>query len=566
MKKLAVNFLLYILSLGFMLVACSDNNSGDATPEVVVPRTEFPVSGAGSTETLSIKSNVTLTLESNQDWCTVTRKESESASVYTYYVTVAANTATSERAAIITVTGGSYTGTITVNQSVGDDLAILNVPANYECNYAGGEFEVQLRSNGEYKISISSDWITSVKQDESATNEKFYVQMNTGAERTATITFTLGSANAVYTITQATPNIASIGMASDAKVLAAKLYAGWNIGNTLEAIGGETSWGNPTVTAELIKKVKELGFNAIRIPCAWDQYIEDQTTYKLKDNWLNRVSEVVNYCVLNDVYAIVNIHWDNGWLENNCTTDKQEENNKKQRALWIQIANKLNSYDEHLLFAGCNEPNVENATQMGVLLSYEQTFIDAVRATGGNNASRNLIIQGPATDIDKTSQLFLTMPTDVVENRLMVEVHYYSPWNFCGMEQDATWGGMDYFWGAVNHVNGSDRNSDSKYEEEYVKSQFAKLKTQFVDKGIPLILGEYGAIVRSGLGDNQEAHNKSRGYFNEVVTREAKNNGLVPFFWDGGAFAMIKRSTGTVNDQYVYDGIMAGAAAGVYPF
>ena len=106
------------------------------------------------------------------------------------------------------------------------------------------------------------------------------------------------------------------------------------------------------------------------------------------------------------MYAIVNIHWDGGWLENNCTADKQEANNKKQKALWTQIANKLNVYDEHLLFAGCNEPNVENTAQMAVLKSYEQTFIDAVRATGGNNAVRNLIVQGPSTDIGKTDNLF----------------------------------------------------------------------------------------------------------------------------------------------------------------
>lgn len=562
MKKIS----LYVLTFAFGLMACTNDKNEEITPDIVFSNTEFSVPGSGSTEVLSIKSNVQLNLESNQDWCTVTRKASESTAVLTYYLTTTANTTTTERSATITVTGNNYTSTVAIKQSLGDDLQILNDLATYTCNYIGGEFEVMLRSSGDYKVSISADWITQATQSESATNPKFYVGINAGAERTATITFTLGNLNEIFTVTQSAPNITSIGMESDATVIAGKLYAGWNIGNTLEAIGGETAWGNPKVTAELIKKVKDLGFNAIRIPCAWDQYIEDQSTYKLQDSWLERVSEVVNYCVINDVYAIVNIHWDNGWLENNCTTEKQVENNKKQRALWTQIANKLNSYDEHLLFAGCNEPNVDNTSQMSVLLSYEQTFIDAVRGTGGNNANRNLIIQGPSTDIDKTAQLFLTMPTDVVANRLMVEVHYYTPWTFCGLDKDTDWGEMDYFWGASNHVSGSDRNCDTKYEEEFVKSQFAKLKTQFVDKGIPVILGEYGATVRTGLGDLQQAHNKSRGDFCKVVTREAKNYGLVPFYWDGGSFAMIKRSTGIVNDKDVYDGIMAGAAEGKYPF
>lgn len=354
------------------------------------------------------------------------------------------------------------------------------------------------------------------------------------------------------------------GMKSDAMTLAAKIYTGWNLGNTLEAIGGETNWGNPMTTEALIQQVKALGFNAVRIPCSWDQYLEDKSTYKIKDSWLERVSEVVGYCVRNDMYAILNIHWDGGWLENNCTADKKEENNKKQKALWTQIANKLNHFDEHLLFAGCNEPNVENAAQMEVLRSYERTFMDAVRATGGNNAVRNLIIQGPSTDIDKTSQLFGEMPADVLPNRLMVEVHYYNPWTFCGLEKDESWGKMAYFWGAYK-VAGSDRNAAFGDEVE-MKTLFAKMKTQFVDKNIPVILGEYGATVRTGLGSNQEAHDKSRGLYAEVVTREAKNHGLIPFFWDAGSFVMINRSTGAVNDKYTFDGIMKGAKEGTYPY
>ena len=215
-------------------------------------------------------------------------------------------------------------------------------------------------------------------------------------------------------------------------------------------------------------------------------------------------------------------------------------------------------------FAGCNEPNVENTAQMAVLKSYEQTFIDAVRATGGNNAVRNLIVQGPSTDIGKTDNLFGDMPTDVVKDRLMVEVHYYTPWTFCGLEKDEDWGRMAYFWGDYK-VEGSNRNATSGDMTE-MSELFAKMKSQFVDKGIPVILGEYGAMVRTGLGENQEAHNKSREQFNEVVTREAKNHGMVPFFWDGGTFAMIKRADGTIGDKYTYDGIMRGAKEGKYPF
>lgn len=224
------------------------------------------------------------------------------------------------------------------------------------------------------------------------------------------------------------------GMSSTAVQLAAKIKLGWNIGNTLEATGGETAWGNPKVTKALIDLVKANGFNAIRIPCSWNQNMANSSTAQIKADWLNRVKEVVQYCVDNDMYVLVNIHWDGGWLENNCTNAKKVENNAKQKAFWEQIATSLRDFDEHLLFASANEPNVDDATQMDVLNSYHQTFIDAVRATGGKNANRILVVQGPSTDIDKTNKLMLTLPVDNVANRMMVEVHYYTPWNFCGME------------------------------------------------------------------------------------------------------------------------------------
>ena len=156
----------------------------------------------------------------------------------------------------------------------------------------------------------------------------------------------------------------SKGMSSNAVQLAAKIKLGWNMGNSLDAIGGETAWGNPRASKTLIDLVKQSGFNAVRIPCSWNQYMVDPATAQLKTDWLNRVKEVVQYCVDNDMYVILNIHWDDGWLENNCTADKQDANNAKQKAFWEQIATHFRDFDEHLLFASANEPNVENESQM----------------------------------------------------------------------------------------------------------------------------------------------------------------------------------------------------------
>jgi len=565
MKKLVEKMNIpLLLTLFVCLTACSGEDEPVA-PEIIPARSEMIFSKTGGSEILSVKSNVTLEVRSNEEsWCRVAPASSSSGSVYRYTVTVAANSPTSDRSTTLTVKGGNVTQTVAVIQPAADGLMVT--PALFtDISAKGAQIAVCMTTNGAVTITSNEGWITEATARTAMTEQTrtFSVAPNYGAARTGTITFTLGDLTETVTITQLAGNIPSVGMESDALLLAAKIHAGWNIGNTLEALGGETAWGNPKITADYIVKIKQLGFNAIRIPCAWDQYIEDRETHQIRESWLDRVNEVVGYCVANDMYAIVNIHWDGGWLENNCTPDRQEENNRKQHALWTQIANRLNHYDEHLLFAGTNEPNVDTAQKMAVLKSYLQTFVDAVRATGSNNAVRNLIVQGPNTDIETTHTLFGDMPADVVPNRLMAEIHYYNPWTFCGMDKDETWGRMAYFWGAFA-VDGSDRNSTFGDEAE-MKSLFGKMKAKFVDKGIPVILGEYGAItIRTGLGANQEAHDKSRNLYDETVTREAKNHGLVPFYWETGR--VVNRQTGEIKDHYAMDGILKGAQVGKYPF
>ena len=396
--------------------------------------------------------------------------------------------------------------------------------------------------------------------------------------RSATISVSSSQAPTVtITVSQAAPALVTYpsyntnpiaadatGMSSTAVQLAAKIKLGWNIGNTLEATGGETAWGNPKVTKALIDLVKANGFNAIRIPCSWNQNMANSSTAQIKADWLNRVKEVVQYCVDNDMYVILNIHWDGGWLENNCTNAKKAENNAKQKAFWEQIATSLRDFDEHLLFASANEPNVDDATQMDVLNSYHQTFIDAVRATGGKNANRILVVQGPSTDIDKTNKLMLTLPVDNVANRMMVEVHYYTPWNFCGMEKDETWGKMFYYWGANYHSTTDTTRNATWGEEADLDKLFKSMKTQFVDKGIPVVLGEFGAIKRTNLtGSDLTLHLDSRAFFLKYVVKQAKANGLLPFYWDAGGMgnngsAIFNRTNNTIFDNQALTGLLDG--------
>jgi endoglucanase len=354
------------------------------------------------------------------------------------------------------------------------------------------------------------------------------------------------------------------GMSSTAVQLAAKIKLGWNIGNTLEATNGETAWGNPKVTKALIDAVKASGFNAIRIPCSWNQYLENSATAKIKADWLNRVKEVVQYCVDNNMYVVVNIHWDGGWLEENISEVKKVENNAKQKAFWEQIATHLREFDEHLIFAGANEPAVENAAQMAVLTSYHQTFIDAVRSTGGKNAYRTLVVQGPTTDIEKTNNLMTTLPTDIAANRMMVEVHYYTPWNFAGLTKDETWGKMFYYWGTGYHSATDTERNATWGEEADLEKYFKLMKNQFVDKGIPVLLGEFGAIRRTTLtGDALTLHLASRAYYLKTVVKTANANGLLPFYWDEGSlgdnsFGIMNRSNNTVSDTQALNAMIEG--------
>ncbi|HRG04423.1 MAG TPA: cellulase family glycosylhydrolase, partial [Paludibacteraceae bacterium] len=549
-------------------------------PELIVAKEEIPFTKNAGSILLAIKTNVKWRASSNESWCTLSPASGEAGSRQ-IAVWVTENTSVAVREAIITITAGSLSKQVKVIQAQKVVFTIsqkeFNVPGQ------GGEITVTIQASQDFTTAIQAAWITQKSISADKKTQIFTVAENDlDSLREGTITFTSGSMTEIVSVRQTTKDFSippdKTGMDSDAKVLAKKMHLGWNLGNTLEAIGGETAWGNPKASKTLIDLVKASGFNAVRIPCAWDQYLENQTTYKIKDLWLARVKEVVDYCIENDMYAILNIHWDGGWLENNPTPDKQAEVNKKQKAIWEQIALYFRNYDERLLFAGTNEVHTTsgNPTQANfdVQMSYNQTFVDAVRFTGGKNAYRNLIIQAYNTNIDQ-AVAYLKISTDYVPDRLMVEVHHYDPWNFCGLEKDETWGKYAALWGqpyeqyAIGVLAG---RAATWGKEDYLKTQFNKIKTSFVDKGYPVILGEYGVIRRTTYsGDALMHHLDSRAYYLRYVTEQAKNYGLIPFYWDNGstgnlAFGIIDRKTNRIADEKALNALIEGSVAGTYPY
>lgn len=573
MLKYAV---MLIIAITGALSACSDDDSESVEPQVTVVQEEVILNNKAQQKKVSIQTNVPLKLVSSESWCTVEQEgETTAKGVATFVVSVESNGEAQERRALIKVySGETECGVVSVTQSAGDSIKIVETsPLSVESIYS--EIVLTVQSTAEYTVTLSCDWITQ-KDNAEEGKETFAIKANYDEARTDTIVFSCGNAEALYIITQAAGEIVDLGVESTAKELAGKIFAGINIGNTMEVplgegvepgTSGETGWGNPVINEDYIRGLRNAGFNAVRVPCAWNSHIEDFETLKVSDKWMARVKEVVDMIVNNGMYVILNIHWDGGWLENNCTPNKQEANNKQQKALWTQIANQFKEYDERVLFAGCNEPNAENAEQMAVLATYEQTFVDAVRATGGRNAKRVLIVQGPTTNIEKTDQL-MALPTDIVEDRLMVEVHYYDPFPFCLMEKDETWGKMSYFWGSqVSKVSAElkDRCSTYAANAEAVNTELLKMKKKYANQGIPVILGEYGAYYRKALASEEyyDLHKASVDEWLYEVTRLSKNNGLIPFLWDTGA--LISRKDGSVIQQTQLDNIMKGANDGVYP-
>ena len=369
--------------------------------------------------------------------------------------------------------------------------------------------------------------------------------------------------------------VAQQQMELTAAKVAAKMAPGWNLGNTMEAGGGEAQlfknsaglgaemfWQDTKTTQAIIDYVRAQGFRSIRIPCAWVMgHISNASEYTIDAKWMARVKEIVDYSLHAGLYVVINQHWDGGWLENNIKDATLLPKNKAiLTAIWTQIATTFRDYDERLLFAGLNEPNAETQSATNNLLEYEQVFIDVVRQTGGNNAQRILIIQGPSTNIDHTYNFMKKLPQDPAEQRLMIEVHYYAPWQFWGMDKDESWGRVFYYWGEGNHVSGSQHNA-TWGEESYVEEELEKIKQQFGHKGIPVYIGEFGANWRTmPVGENQEKHNASIQTHYRVVVQKAMEKGMIPVVWDTNyrgmpSMTIINRKNLSIYNQYMLDGI-----------
>ena len=321
----------------------------------------------------------------------------------------------------------------------------------------------------------------------------------------------------------------------------------------------ETCWGAPTTTKAMIDGMKNAGFKTIRIPVAWSNMVSDDGNYTISDGYFNRVEEIMGYALDNDMYVIVNIHYDGGWWGQFGACKKDSAGNtvadetrraaawKRYESYWKQISERFKKYSGHVIFESANEElgtrlndalnsngygftedmssddiisgNLTDDEKYALVNQINQKFVDIVRASGGNNANRFLLIAGYDTDISKTCDTRYKMPTDTIESHLMVSVHYYSPYGYCDIAKPSKEGYIAS-WGSDDEIS-------------TLKSDFKKMKLRFVDNGYPVIIGEYN-VCDTENSDGTYTRKTGREVFIRNVCEYALANGMCPVLWDTG--------------------------------
>ena len=334
--------------------------------------------------------------------------------------------------------------------------------------------------------------------------------------------------------------------------LSRKLGYGWNLGNQMDAmvggVSGETYWGNEKCTQATFDNLKSKGFSTVRIPVTWMGHIGDAPEYAVETAWLDRVAEIAGYAKKAGLNAIVNVHHDDspesGWLcvhKAASDADYKKDMMARYKALWEQVARKFAEEGDWLIFEGYNELQdggwgfggnlTDGGKQYAVINEIAQTFVTTVRAAGGKNADRYLSILGYSANPSLTASN-LVLPTDSAADRLIVSVHFYDPSGYALGQNSAytEWG----------HT-GADGKKDPNHSEKNVIDTFRMLKDKYLDKNIPVYIGECGAVNR----DDERAKSFQRYWF-EFVFKAAREYGLCPIVWDNGA-----RSTGNESFGYI---------------
>ena len=337
---------------------------------------------------------------------------------------------------------------------------------------------------------------------------------------------------------------------------------GYNIGNTFDAFVDngvkddltiETAWGNDNVTEDYIKAIHDNGFNTVRIPVSWHNHVDENL--QINEEWLDRVQEVVDYAIEEDMYVIINIHHDNHLEANGFYPDEdhKEQSLKYVESIWTQVADRFKDYDDKLVFEALNEPRLVGHTNewwidpnnedckeaIAIINELNQKFVDVVRASGGNNGDRYLMCPGYCASPDGVLNDGFVIPTDSADNKIILSIHAYTPYSFA-LESP----GIDNF----------DASSyDSRKDIDYFMD---KIYTKYISQGIPVLIGECGAVNKNG---NLQDRVDWAAYY----TAKARSCGLTVTIWDNGAFTgngelfgFIRRDDGTLEYPEVMEAML----------
>lgn len=334
------------------------------------------------------------------------------------------------------------------------------------------------------------------------------------------------------------------------------IVIGWNLGNTLESTGDwvalytdnapadyEKAWGNPVTTEAMIKTVKNAGFNAVRVPVTYAKHIDKDGN--IDKAWLDRVQEVVDYVMAQDMYCIINVHHDtgtDGWLK--ASAQKYESSSIIFANIWVQVSERFKDYDDRLLFESFNEI-IDDNNNWGTTddASYDTVnklnslFVGTIRSSGGNNAERNLIVNTYAAGGSENTLKNFTVPKDKTDGHLIVEVHNYNPSSFTSDDSYIT-------------------NPTSKWGNPPLKKRldddFAVLDKYSKKYGVPIIIGEFGAKDKHNDGDRAE--------FAEYFIRGAGKYGIKCFWWDdGGSYELLDRDRCKFIHEPIVEKMVAAA-------
>ncbi|MEM7483831.1 MAG: glycoside hydrolase family 5 protein [Bacteroidota bacterium] len=294
--------------------------------------------------------------------------------------------------------------------------------------------------------------------------------------------------------------------------IVAEMKTGWNLGNSLDAEGpDETFWGNPATTQAMIDEVSNRGFNTLRVPVTWRFHQGDAPNYTVEESWFDRVEEVVNYGRANNMYVIINVHHDDPWII--PTYEKGDEVKDRLSKLWTQIANRFKNYSDYVIFETLNEPRLENSPEewsggtaegRDMVNQYHQVSLDAIRATGGNNSLRQIMISTYAASTLPFVMDALIIPND--DERTIISLHSYFPFPFTLEGTDSTWGTDD--------------------DKAQLEAEMDRIKAKFTDNGKAVVLGEWASGNQSNL-DDRIAHAT-------FYAQAAAERGFSSVWWDNG--------------------------------